>query len=533
VDNEEETAKDFDEEESNPVEATPKTSLPENLEGYLNPQAESFRQEVGVRIETAIKKQESRLISLESILADIRQAIGENKTIEKLVTAEWKSLEKQLAGAPETLGNGGYYETKDDIRKRMRRFAFDPLHELILIQQDKKEYNRDIFNFFARTEKKLAALLSAFEVSQKVLLKMEDADFLAQILAGNPNIVNDQEKADMRADPLAAALSTPYVSKAVKERLSAIDKKYNPGRQKIIGGISEEVSELININNSGQMLRTLRTYTPEDLDALRIQSTNEWYFSFIQEERKHTAFFTSSGFSLRLLNFKEVTTEQDGVQVYSDKARYTLISPSGSVIAENIQGYFDASRKMREEAEKHFDSLFKDNPTKEAGRSRELAEKLATFRKEIEAFNPALISEVEKLLGEKEMDAFVEKSATVEEFLTALEPVLEARALAAENQETLEEISMDEVKNWIVEELSSAGKTINKMRAIILGPNSFDIIINPGESSEEKIHVDFENANDEATRLSKYLEGVLSKKVTGVRMNASRGMLLVETKASE
>ena len=94
--------------------------------------------------------------------------------------------------------------------------------------------------------------------------------------------------------------------------------------------MSEEVRTRI-FGNGNPTLETMSQYFSEQDET---QDTLK-AFNNIVEAKDNIVYFTPSGFTLRLRNKKDVTTET-GIQVNDPNARYDLVDPTGKTHQNNL-----------------------------------------------------------------------------------------------------------------------------------------------------------------------------------------------------
>jgi hypothetical protein len=94
--------------------------------------------------------------------------------------------------------------------------------------------------------------------------------------------------------------------------------------------MSEDVRTRIfgNGNPTVETMSKLFGENDEEQDTIKA-------FNNIVEEKDNIVYFTPSGFTLRLRNKKEVTTET-GIQVHDPKALYDLVDPTGRILQKSI-----------------------------------------------------------------------------------------------------------------------------------------------------------------------------------------------------
>lgn len=135
------------------------------------------------------------------------------------------------------------------------------------------------------------------------------------------------------------------------------DKKINPFKYFVVDHMGEEACRVV-LRSSKDDLRL------EELNRKLGENGKQnslWDFQKIIEENNNIFSFSSNGFTLRLLNKKKLIGKENGkkvILVYSPKAQYNLISPSGEVV--NKKGPLDhveGAKALETESKAYQDKL--------------------------------------------------------------------------------------------------------------------------------------------------------------------------------
>ncbi len=158
---------------------------------------------------------------------------------------------------------------------------------------------------------------------------------------------NNEEGQENRA--LIERLKGELLQIAEREK----ERKENPFLFFLVDQMSEKVSEIIfgttRENVSLEMLGLIGVL-PEKPEEFFLRK-----FKLIAEDKENTFYFTTNGFTLRLLNKKELWIKEDGknvIDIYNLTARYELFFPDGKSIKKDMP-HEEACKLIKNEAEKY------------------------------------------------------------------------------------------------------------------------------------------------------------------------------------
>ena len=276
------------------------TGTPEELDAYVEAHYNAWlKTDHYIKMLRGETTEPFKPVSREEALRIVREGFNKNKT-----EAPSSTPEKQAQGTtPEV--------KKPEEKIEAQNTPTEKTSPRSILEQNNPKTNESIKTEKAKEE--VTRLTGEIQKLKQQIEKGEKQSWLAKLFGGKRKLRQNKEKLS-ELEFLALGQ----------------DERVHPVRHLFTRGMSEEVRTRI-FGNGNPTLETMSQYFSEQDET---QDTLK-AFNNIVEAKDNIVYFTPSGFTLRLRNKKDVTTET-GIQVNDPNARYDLVDPTGKTLQNNL-----------------------------------------------------------------------------------------------------------------------------------------------------------------------------------------------------